>query len=132
MRTIRTAALAMSFAALTGTLTATGAQAAPAPSPARTARVASGDCAAGQLCLWQKTGFRGARATSELADIDIESCVTLPAGGSAASFVNRTGRPVTTYQSATCGETGEFATYPSGSWVPESPYQVRAYKVWES
>ncbi|MBP2402706.1 peptidase inhibitor family I36 protein [Streptomyces syringium] len=132
MRTIRTAALAMSFAALAGTWTATSAQAAPAPSPARTARVATGDCAAGQLCLWQKTGFRGGRATSELADIDIESCVTLPAGSSAASLVNRTGRPVTTYQSATCGETGEFATYPSGSWVPESPYQVRAYKVWES
>ncbi|GGR03616.1 peptidase inhibitor family I36 protein [Streptomyces netropsis] len=131
MRTIRTAALAMGFAALAGTLTATSAQAAPAPSPARTARVTPGACAAGQLCLWQKTGFHGTRSTSELTDIAIESCVTLPAGTSAASLVNRTGRPVTTYQSATCGETGEFDTYPSGSWVPESPYQVRAYKVWE-
>ncbi|KJY43291.1 hypothetical protein VR41_03930 [Streptomyces sp. NRRL B-1568] len=90
-----------------------------------------GDCAAGQLCLWPKTEFRGARQTSELAGIDIESCTTLPAGTSAASLANRTGRPVTTYQSATCAETGEFATYPSGSWAPESPYTVRAYKVWE-
>ncbi|WP_235490425.1 peptidase inhibitor family I36 protein [Streptomyces roseoverticillatus] len=90
-----------------------------------------GPCAAGQLCLWTKTDFRGTRSTSELADIGIEDCVTLPAGGSAASLANRTGRPVTAYQSATCGETGEFTTYPSGTWVPESPYVVRAYKVWE-
>ncbi|MEX2981726.1 peptidase inhibitor family I36 protein [Streptomyces sp. C36] len=90
-----------------------------------------GTCSAGQLCLWPKTEFRGQRQVSELAGIEIESCVALPQGVTAASLVNRTGRPVTTYQSATCGETGEFDTYPSGSWVPESPYVVRAYKVWE-
>ncbi|MBB5121197.1 hypothetical protein AF335_02090 [Streptomyces eurocidicus] len=90
-----------------------------------------GQCAAGQLCLWSKPGFHGTRATGELADISIESCVTLPAGTAAASLANRTGRPVTTYQSATCGETGEFDTYPSGTWVPETAYVVRAYKVWE-
>ncbi|MCA6091601.1 peptidase inhibitor family I36 protein [Streptomyces sp. SCA3-4] len=90
-----------------------------------------GPCAAGQLCLWPKTGFRGQQRTAELAGIDIESCVTLPAGVTAASLANRTGRPVTTYQSATCAETGEFSTYPSGTWAPESPYVVRAYKVWE-
>ena len=48
-----------------------------------------------------------------------------------------TGQPalqsaVTTYQSAQCAETGEYDTYPGGgSWVPRSPYQVRAFKVWE-
>ncbi|MFJ9036008.1 peptidase inhibitor family I36 protein [Streptomyces sp. NPDC102406] len=91
-----------------------------------------GACAAGELCLWDKTGFKGHRQTYELAGIDIESCVALPEGSSVASIANRTGRPVTTYQSAKCGETGEFQTYPgSGTWEPESPYRARAFKVWE-
>lgn len=102
-----------------------------AAAPAASAKPAKA-CAAGQLCLWPKTEFRGERQVSELAGIDIESCTALPAGVTAASLVNRTGRPVTTYQSATCAETGEFVTYPSGTWVPESPYVVRAFKVWES
>lgn len=126
MRTIRFAALAVGAAAGLALVSAPAATA-TAPAPGR-----PGSCGAGQLCLWPKTDYRGARTTSELSGIDIESCVTLPASAGAASFVNRTGRPVTTYQSATCAETGEFATYPSGSWVPESPYAVRAYKVWES
>ncbi|MEV1018981.1 peptidase inhibitor family I36 protein [Streptomyces sp. NPDC050264] len=89
-------------------------------------------CAAGELCLWGKTGFKGPRHTYELARIDIESCVALPEGSSAASLANRTGRPVTTYQSGHCAETGEFQTYPgSGTWEPESPYRARAFKVWE-
>ncbi|MFF4531791.1 peptidase inhibitor family I36 protein [Streptomyces sp. NPDC001407] len=124
MRTIRFAALAVGAAA---GLALVSAPAATASAPAR-----PGACGAGQLCLWPKADYRGVRTTSELSGIDIASCVTLPAGPGAASFVNRTGRPVTTYQSATCAETGEFATYPSGTWVPESPYAVRAYKVWEN
>jgi hypothetical protein len=100
------------------------AQAAPSPR--------LGACAAGQLCLWPKADFRGAAWTHELADTDIESCVALPQGMSAQSLANRTGRPVTTYQSAECSETGEFETYPGrGTWVPQSPYQVRAFKIWE-
>ncbi|WP_306336478.1 peptidase inhibitor family I36 protein [Streptomyces sp. KL118A] len=90
-------------------------------------------CGPGELCLWQKAGFKGARHTYELSDIDIESCTALPEGGSAESLANRTGRPVTVYQSGECAETGEFNTYPgSGTWAPESPYRVRAFKVWES
>ncbi|MFI7384933.1 peptidase inhibitor family I36 protein [Streptomyces sp. NPDC049813] len=91
-----------------------------------------GACSAGELCLWGKAGFKGPRHTYELAGIDIESCVALPEGSSAASLANRTGRPVTTYQSTECAETGEFQTYPgSGTWEPESPYRTRAFKVWE-
>ncbi|MEU1115268.1 MULTISPECIES: peptidase inhibitor family I36 protein [unclassified Streptomyces] len=89
-------------------------------------------CATGELCLWEQADFRGARHVYELADIDIESCVALPEGGSAEALANRTGRPVTVYQSAECAETGEFNTYPgSGTWAPASPYRVRAFKVWE-
>ncbi|MET9427462.1 peptidase inhibitor family I36 protein [Streptomyces sp. NPDC003036] len=92
-----------------------------------------GPCDTGQLCLWPKQDFRGARQTYELTGIDVDSCVPLPAGTTATAVANRTGRPVTTYQSAECAETGEFETYPGGgTWVPESPYKVRAFKVWES
>ncbi|MEU8778189.1 peptidase inhibitor family I36 protein [Streptomyces sp. NPDC048606] len=91
-----------------------------------------GACATGQLCLWAKADFKGTRHTHELSTLDINSCTALPAGTSAQSLTNRTGRPVTTYQSAECQETGEFQTYPGdGVWLPQSPYQVRAFKVWE-
>ncbi|WP_190081431.1 peptidase inhibitor family I36 protein [Streptomyces longisporoflavus] len=105
--------------------------------PAKNARAAAppglASCGPGELCLWGKAQFKGARQTYELSGIDIESCVALPEGGSAQALANRTGRPVTTYQSAECGETGEFDTYPGGgTWLPESPYRVRAFKVWES
>lgn len=90
-------------------------------------------CGPGELCLWGKADFRGARQVYDLSEIDIESCVALPEGGSAEALANRTGRPVTTYQSAECAETGEFDTYPGGgTWTPESPYRVRAFKVWEN
>ncbi|MFZ3469992.1 peptidase inhibitor family I36 protein [Streptomyces sp. 4.24] len=91
-----------------------------------------GACATGQLCLWAKPEFKGARKTHELSTLDINSCTALLPGTTAQSLVNRTGRPVTTYQSAECAETGEFQTYPGdGVWLPQSPYQVRAFKVWE-
>ncbi|MFG2641647.1 peptidase inhibitor family I36 protein [Streptomyces sp. NPDC048370] len=108
----------------TGLPAAAAAQGAPAPR--------LGACGPGQLCLWPKEDFRGPAWTHELADTDIESCVALPAGASARALANRTGRPVTTYQSVECAETGEFETYPGrGTWVPQTPYQVRAFKIWE-
>ncbi len=107
------------------------------PSTAGSARAAGqatlGACATGQLCLWAKPEFKGTRHTHELSTLEINSCTALPAGTSAQSIANRTGRPVTTYQSAVCAETGEFQTYPGdGVWLPQSPYQVRAFKVWEN
>ncbi|MFI1395280.1 peptidase inhibitor family I36 protein [Streptomyces sp. NPDC020681] len=92
-----------------------------------------GECARGELCLWEQEDFEGVRQVHELSGTDIDSCVPLPAGTSAQALANRTGRPVTTYQSAECAETGEFETYPGGgTWVPQSPYRVRAFKIWES
>ncbi|MFF9864070.1 peptidase inhibitor family I36 protein [Streptomyces sp. NPDC013953] len=132
---MRTYTVLLTAAAFAASALAAGAPAAGAPA----ARVAAagpqrlGPCDTGQLCLWPKTDFRGARQTYELAGVDVESCVPLPAGTAATALANRTGRPVTTYQSAECAETGEFETYPGGgTWVPESPYRVRAFKVWES
>lgn len=103
------------------------------PQPAHAGSPRLGACTAGELCLWAKPDFRGARQTHELSGTDIESCVALPPGADAQSVANRTGRPVTTYQSAECEETGEFETYPGGgTWVPQSPYRVRAFKIWQS
>ncbi|MFD7505115.1 peptidase inhibitor family I36 protein [Streptomyces sp. NPDC059850] len=124
MRKIRKTILATATLALACALTpAATVSAAPGPR--------LGSCATGQLCLWHKAAFTGARQVHELADTDIESCVPLPRGASAASLANRTGRPVTAYQSAECAETGEYRTYPTGSWTPETAYQVRAFKIWE-
>ncbi|MET8554786.1 peptidase inhibitor family I36 protein [Streptomyces sp. NPDC004959] len=114
------------------TLGATLLTPAEAAAPARTGAGSSGKCGQGELCLWPGTGYGGRRTVHELSATDIESCVPLGGRAGALSLANRTGRPVTTYQSAECGETGEFETYPGGgTWLPESPYRVRAFKIWE-
>ncbi|NED80696.1 peptidase inhibitor family I36 protein, partial [Streptomyces sp. SID11233] len=87
---------------------------AEAAAPVRTAPGSSGACGRGELCLWPATGYGGRRTVHELSGTDIESCVPLSGRTGALSLANRTGRPVTTYQSAECGETGEFETYPGG------------------
>ncbi len=92
-------------------------------------------CGPGELCLWSKPDYTGTRTTHELTDLTTEMCTPLPRGTTAQALVNRTARPVTTYQSAECEETGDFETYPGragGTWAPESPYKVRAFKIWES
>ncbi|MDH2389324.1 peptidase inhibitor family I36 protein [Streptomyces sp. HNM0663] len=123
-----TAAFAVLAATAAALLSAPAATAAASGAPADL-----GPCGPGQLCLWPEDDFQGPRQTFELADTDIESCIRLPAGAAAQSLANRTGRPVTTYQSGECAETGEFETYPgSGTWAPRSPYRVRAFKLWES
>ncbi|MEU0394824.1 peptidase inhibitor family I36 protein [Streptomyces sp. NPDC006208] len=118
---------------LAAALAATALLAFAAASPAASAAPPRlGACAAGQLCLWAKPDFRGARQVHELSGLDIDSCIALPAGTTAQALANRLGRPVTAYQSQECAETGEFETYPGGgTWVPQAPYQVRAFKVWE-
>ncbi|MFJ8672699.1 MULTISPECIES: peptidase inhibitor family I36 protein [unclassified Streptomyces] len=134
LRTFHTTALVTTLAALAAGLTAPSALGAPGAqaTPGGRTAAASGDCASGQLCVWPKAGFAGKRQTHDLSDTDIESCVPLPKGTGAASLANRTGRPVTTYQSGECAETAEFDTYPGGgSWVPDSPYEVKAFKIWE-
>lgn len=123
---LATAAAAVLTALLTGLLVA------PAPAAAAPSGTALGACGPGRLCLWPKPDFKGRVQSHELATTDIDSCVALPPGTSAQSLANRTGRPVTTYQSAECAETGEFETYPGrGTWVPQTPYEVRAFKLWE-
>ncbi|WP_432148378.1 peptidase inhibitor family I36 protein [Streptomyces sp. bgisy029] len=134
-RTHRTTVLAAGLAvtALTALIPQALAQDRSRASAHPASDVRLGTCEAGRLCLWKKPDFTGARQTFELSTVDIESCIPLPKGGDAQSLANRTGRPVTTYQSAECQETAEFETYPGGgTWLPRSPYQVRAFKIWEN
>ncbi|MEU1537011.1 peptidase inhibitor family I36 protein [Actinacidiphila glaucinigra] len=122
----------MRSAVLTLALTAAAAAlAAPAPPVAAAPAAAgpAGRCDPGELCLWDRPGYRGARLVHELADTDVNSCVPLPPGASAKSFVNRTRKLVTTYQSAECSTEGDFVTFPSGTWVPESRHTVRAFQI---
>ncbi|MFE3687344.1 peptidase inhibitor family I36 protein [Streptomyces sp. NPDC059095] len=131
MRTTTTA-LAL-LAATAFLLPAAPATAAPATATPAAAAPRIGDCAPGELCLWAKAAFKGPRQVYDLTRIDIESCTPLPPGADVQSLANRTGRPVTAYQSDECQETAEFDTYPGGgTWVPQVPYRVRAFKVWES
>ncbi|MEU3604702.1 peptidase inhibitor family I36 protein [Streptomyces sp. NPDC035033] len=124
------AAPAAGDARAVGAAGAAGAASAAGAAPA--AGVALGACGPGRLCLWPRPDFKGRPWTYELATTDLDSCVALPAGASAQSLAVRTGRPVTAYQSAECAETGEFETYPGrGTWVPQTPYEVRAFKLWE-
>ncbi|MFD7920499.1 peptidase inhibitor family I36 protein [Streptomyces sp. NPDC059740] len=131
MRAAAVTTLVAGLAVLTA-LTAAG----PAPraqaSTRPAAAPAAGRCSTGQLCLWDRADYGGTRRVFELSGTPVEECVPLPHGGVAQALANRTGRHVTAYQSEECAETGEFDTYPGGgSWVPQSPYQVRAFKVWE-
>ncbi|MGW6538752.1 peptidase inhibitor family I36 protein [Streptomyces sp. NPDC055051] len=137
LTTVLTGVAVLLLAALPATA-APGASAAPGEpavsgvSAAPAAGTTLGKCGPGRLCLWPKPDFRGRPWTYELATTDLDSCVVLPAGASAQSLAVRTGRPVTTYQSEECAEAGEFETYPGrGTWVPQAPYEVRAFKLWE-
>ncbi|MGW1379844.1 peptidase inhibitor family I36 protein, partial [Streptomyces sp. NPDC002446] len=121
-----TTGLLTGLTALAATLALPAALATPAAHAATGRTAAPGDCAAGQLCVWPKADFAGERGTYELSDTDIESCVPLPKGNTAASFANRTGRPVTTYQSAECAETAEFDT---AHLRPDVPGAARGLRV---
>ncbi|MBC9712588.1 peptidase inhibitor family I36 protein [Streptomyces sp. TRM66268-LWL] len=129
MRTTVTAA-ALGVAALATAAAPSAAVPAGAAPPGQGAR-----CGPGELCLWAEPDYTGSRTAHELTELTTEACTALPEGSSAQALVNRTARPVTTYQSAECEETGDFETYPGrggGTWAPASPYRVRAFKIWES
>ncbi|GAA2253564.1 hypothetical protein GCM10010232_47980 [Streptomyces amakusaensis] len=136
MRTATTTAAAAAAVLALSALLPTAAHAAHAtPAAPAAAAVAArlGECPPGALCLWAGESFTGPRRTHELYETGTDGCVPLPPGDTALSLANRTGRPVTVYQSPECEEAGEFDTYPgSGVWTPNTPFQVRAFMVRES
>lgn len=87
-------------------------------------------CDVGVLCAWAETDYSGRVHRFDLRNTNMEECVPLPTGTKVRSFVNRLGRPVSVYQDAHCGTTGDFTTYPSGTYVPEGQFVVRAVQIW--
>ncbi|WP_051165799.1 peptidase inhibitor family I36 protein [Amycolatopsis orientalis] len=109
-----------------GLLTSSGlAQAAPAADPGPA-------CDAGEFCLWDTETYSGNVQSYDLRTANPGDCIPLPEGFQGHSFVNRMTRDVTIYQGADCSTEGDFITYPGGgTYVPQSPFAVRALKVWE-
>ena len=104
------------------------AQATPAGPPAP----AGPACGAGEFCLWDSETYSGTAQSYDLRTANPGDCIPLPEGFQAHSFVNRMARDVTIYQGADCSTEGDFITYPGGgTYVPQSPFAVRALKVWE-
>lgn len=87
-------------------------------------------CRSGSFCAWGDNDFRGQTHSTILENTEMETCVALPEGLEASSFVNRTGRPVTVYQDPLCDTHADFSTYPSETHVPNAPYVARAIKIW--
>ncbi|MFF4595568.1 peptidase inhibitor family I36 protein [Amycolatopsis sp. NPDC001319] len=88
-------------------------------------------CTVGELCLWTTESYSGTTQHYDLRTANPEDCIPLPEGFEGHSFVNRLTRDVTIYQSEECTTEGDFTTYPGGgTYVPQSPFVVRAIKIW--
>lgn len=87
-------------------------------------------CQDGAFCAWNEAEYRGRPHLTDLRGAKLETCLALPAGLEASSFINRTGKPVTVYQDPTCSTDADFSTYPSGTFIPNSPYVARAIQIW--
>ncbi|WIX83986.1 peptidase inhibitor family I36 protein [Amycolatopsis carbonis] len=103
-----------------------------APGPALTHPATSDPaCTVGELCLWTTESYSGTTQHYDLRTANPEDCIPLPEGFEGHSFVNRLTRDVTIYQSEECTTEGDFTTYPGGgTYVPQSPFVVRAIKIW--
>jgi hypothetical protein len=112
--------------AAAGAALATGAGAAGANTGQATA------CERGEFCVWPVKDYGGSATRIALENANPGECVPLPEGADGRSFVNRSARPVTTYQSRECSTEAEFDTYPGGgTYVPEAPYVVRGVQIWD-
>ncbi|MFC7341306.1 peptidase inhibitor family I36 protein [Saccharopolyspora griseoalba] len=88
-------------------------------------------CADGSFCAFPQAEFGGTPEALPSRSTEIEKCVALETGWEVRSFINRAGRPVTTYQDPNCSTHAEFDTHPDGSQTPRASYVVRAIKIWE-
>jgi hypothetical protein len=104
---------------------------APAPAPAG-AHQTDPACTAGEFCLWSEESYTGDAQHFDLRTSNPSDCIPLPEGFESHSFVNHMTRDVTIYQGEDCSTEGDFHTYPGGgTYVPQSPFVVRAIKIWE-
>lgn len=88
-------------------------------------------CEQGEFCLWSDPEYAGTIERLDLRNTNPEECRPLPDGFEARAFANRIDRHVTVYQDRDCATEGDFSTFPGpGTFVPRSPYVVRAVQIW--
>ncbi|MCP2273378.1 hypothetical protein LV75_005907 [Actinokineospora diospyrosa] len=86
-------------------------------------------CERGELCLWAGLAFRGESGRFGVGSAAEGECVVL--GRESRSLANLLRRDVTVYESAECATETDFVTYPGlGTYVPATPFVVRAIQVW--
>lgn len=106
--------------------TAANATQSPTPSPSQ-----AHSCQKGEFCSWPEPDYGGAVTRFDLRNTNPEECVPFPDGFEANAFVNHIDRHVTVYQDRECSTEADFSTYPGpGTFVPRSPYVVRAIQIW--
>lgn len=89
-------------------------------------------CTSGRFCYWPEPDFPGKPRVLNLSGEAGGVCIPFAFDDEARAFVNNSHYHVTLYQDGHCGTNGEFRTYPGGgTYVPESPYVVRAIEVWK-
>ncbi|HET6502165.1 MAG TPA: peptidase inhibitor family I36 protein [Amycolatopsis sp.] len=100
------------------------------PAPPTTGRPEF-SCEQGEFCLWTGEFYSETMQRLDLRVANPEECLVLPNGIEARSFANRLDRDVTIYQDVECSTEGDFVTYPGhDTFVPRSPFVVRAAKIW--
>ncbi|OQO89446.1 peptidase inhibitor I36 [Saccharomonospora piscinae] len=127
---LRTAVL---LAGLTLVLAPTAATAATAAesSPGEVRSSGQHACERGEFCLWSEQDYGGTLVRLDLRNTNPEQCREVPDGVEGRAFGNLLNRHVTVYQDGDCATEGDFSTYPGpGTFVPRSPYVVRAVKIW--
>lgn len=88
-------------------------------------------CGIGEFCVWPEVDYGGAIARFDLRGTNPEECVPLHDELEARAFANRIDRHVTVYQDRECSTEADFSTYPGPeTFVPRSPYIVRAIQIW--
>ncbi|WP_134713441.1 peptidase inhibitor family I36 protein [Saccharomonospora xinjiangensis] len=126
----RRAALALSGLAIAFTPGVAAADTAGPTTPTVPTR-AEYACETGEFCVWPHADYGGPIVRLDLRNTNPDECRPLPDGVAARSFANRIDRHVTVYQDGECSTEADFSTYPGpGTFVPRSPYVVRAVQIW--
>lgn len=133
-RTVRTLLLtAAATAAIGGSGYAAAAPSSDAELTAATTSAAKrAHCERGEFCTWQRAFYQGKIHRVDRRTANPGECIPLTRATDGRSFANRTSRDITVYQGRDCSTEGDFTTYPgSGTFVPDAPFLVRAFQIWE-
>lgn len=133
-RAVRTLLLtAAATVAIGGTSYAAAAPSSDAELTASTTAAAKrAHCERGEFCTWQRAFFRGEIHRVDLRTANPGECIPLTRATDGRSFANRTSRDISVYQGRDCSTEGDFTTYPGrGTYVPDAPFLVRAFQIWE-